>query len=101
MEAKLWTNFHRITLVHKYKQRANDHWSMNMVVEDPHQHGRNKNLVILELKQEKKTLGVPLVKTGEQGFHPVLWVNMYTVWHNCIPENKLIFFCLHKNDNEN
>ncbi|HNP48900.1 MAG TPA: polyphosphate polymerase domain-containing protein [Bacteroidia bacterium] len=88
MEAKLWTNFHRITLVHKYKQERMT-IDMNMVVEDRTNMAEAKNLVILELKQEKKTLGVPLVrKLVEQGFRPGAMSKYVYGVTQLYPENK-------------
>ncbi len=61
LEPKLWSNFHRITLVHKEREERMT-IDLNLILENDERMDKFPGVVILELKQDKKSYGVPVVR---------------------------------------
>lgn len=62
LEPKLWSNFHRLTLVHKIRQERMT-IDLNLILENDLSSTQFSGTVILELKQDKKSFSVPVVRS--------------------------------------
>lgn len=92
LEPKLWSNFHRITLVHKEKQERMT-IDINVLLENDARMEELPGVVILELKQEKKSFASPIVRLLIGNGNRPGAMSKYTMGVNLLyPQNKSNLF---------
>ena len=92
LEPKLWSNFHRLTLVHKTRQERMT-IDINLILENEHEMHSYEGAVVLELKQEKQNYSAPIVRLlVANGCRPGAMSKYTTGVAQLYPENKSNLF---------